>query len=136
MTRSLSHLFQQINWYGERLPLRPVGVEDGPRLVAAAALCSVEDLRGNIVAVARLAKDVCRKSAEFALIVRTDLQNRGLGTLMHKLLENYALRDVITELWGIVDEDNRKVLHLMRQLEYRISFQAGLPSLRVSKSLG
>jgi acetyltransferase len=40
-----------------------------------------ESVKGDLLAVTRLVQDSCRKSAEYAIIVRTDLQRQGLGTL-------------------------------------------------------
>jgi acetyltransferase len=94
-----------------------------------------EDLKGNLVAAARLARDVCRKSAECAVIVRTDLQRRGLGRLMLGLLEDYAVKHGVSELWGVMDNDNRKALNLFRKFGYGFGFRAGLPFLRIAKSL-
>lgn len=93
------------------------------------------DLKGDIVAVARLVKDARRTSAAFALIIRTRLQRRGLGTLMHKLTQDYAVRIGICELGGMVDADDRKALNLIRQVNYKPGLQAGLFFVRVSKSL-
>src|SRR5512138_3176564 len=38
-----------------------------------------EGMKGDIMAVTRLVRDGCQKTAEFAVIVRTDLQRQGLG---------------------------------------------------------
>jgi GNAT superfamily N-acetyltransferase len=69
-----------------------------------------ENLKGEIVAVARFARDTLKKSAECAVIVRTDLQRRGLGSQMHGLIEDYAISRGITELWGVVAPDNLRAL--------------------------
>lgn len=95
-----------------------------------------ESMKGDIVAVTRLVRDACRESAEFAIIVRTDLQKQGLGTLMQNLLFDYASGLGLTEMWGLVDTENRKALSLMDRLGFRQTFHIDLPFVRVVKALG
>jgi acetyltransferase len=94
-----------------------------------------ENLKGEVVAVSRFARDAIRKSAECAVIVRSDLQRRGLGSLMHGLLEDYAVSHGITELWGIVDPENLRALRFFRQLDFRQAFHIDFAFVRIAKSL-
>lgn len=95
-----------------------------------------ESVRGEILAVTRLVQDSCRKSAEYAIIVRSDLQRQGLGTLMQNLLLDYAAGRGFEEVWGLIDGENRKALRLAAQLGFRKGFMAGVPFVRVVKALG
>lgn len=95
-----------------------------------------EGVKGDIMAVTRLVRDSCRKSAEFAIIVRTDLQKQGLGTLMQKLILDYATDLGLDEVWGLVDAENRKALSLMDRLGFNRTFHIDLPFVRVVKALG
>jgi len=94
-----------------------------------------EGVKGDIMAVTRLVRDRLEKSAEYAIIVRTDLQTQGLGTLMQKMLLEYAADLGLNEVWGIVDGENRRALNLADKLGFSRMFQAGLPFVRVVKSL-
>ena len=94
-----------------------------------------ESLKGEIMAVTRLVQDGCKKSAEYAIIVRTDLQKQGLGTLMQSLLLEYAADLGLSEVWGVIDDQNRKALNLATRLGFTRGFMAGLPFIRVVKSL-
>jgi acetyltransferase len=94
-----------------------------------------ENLKGEIVAVARFARDALKKSAECAVIVRTDLQRRGLGSQMHGLIEDYAVSCGITELWGVVSPDNLRALEFFRRLDFRVGFHIDFPFMRIAKSL-
>jgi acetyltransferase len=95
-----------------------------------------ENVRGDILAVTRLVQDSCRKSAEYAIIVRTDLQRQGLGTLMQERLLDYAAGLGLSEVWGLIDDENRKGLNLAEKLGFSKGFVAGLPFVRVVKALG
>jgi acetyltransferase len=95
----------------------------------------VEGLKGDIMAVTRLVRDGYKKSAEYAIIVRTDLQKQGLGTLAQKLLLDYASSLGIKEVWGLMDTENRRALNLATKLGFSRAFQFGLPFVRVVKAL-
>lgn len=95
-----------------------------------------ESVKGDILAATRLVREGCRKSAEIAIIVRTDLQRKGLGTLMQKLMLDYAAELGLDQVWGLIDCENRKALNLMEKLGFSRRFEIGLPFARVVKVLG
>jgi len=95
-----------------------------------------EGVKGDILAITRLVRDTCRTSAEYAIIVRTDLQRQGLGTLMQNQLLEYAKSLGLEEVWGVIDTENRKALGLMDRLGFTRSFHIDLPFVRVAKALG
>ncbi len=95
-----------------------------------------EGMKGDILACTRLVRDACNKSAEYAIIVRSDLQRQGLGTLMQTLLLDYAAGLGLDEVWGLIDTENRKALSLMNRLGFTRSFHIDLPFVRVAKALG
>jgi acetyltransferase len=95
----------------------------------------VEGLKGDIMAVTRLVRDGCKKSAEYTIIVRSDLQKQGLGTLAQKLLLDYAASLGIKEVWGLMDTENRRALNLATKLGFSRVFQFGQPFVRVVKAL-
>ena len=94
-----------------------------------------EGLKGDVMAVTRLVRDGVKKSAEYAIIVRSDLQKQGLGTLMQNLLLEYAADLGLNEVWGVIDDQNRRALNLATKLGFTRGFMAGLPFVRVVKSL-
>lgn len=166
-----SHLVQEVLWHGQRLLIRPVRSEDTDGYVAAAKLCTIEDIRhrlmtgimqvshalvskfttvdyertmafvaegvkGDLMAITRLVQDSCRKSAEFAIIVRSDLQRQGLGTLMQKMLLDYAHDLGVHEVWGMIDCENRKAMSLVEKVGFIRHLEFGNPFARVVKVLG
>ena len=74
------------------------------------ALVAVAD--GSILGVARLAGDPEGENAEFALFVRSDRQNLGLGRLLLADLLDVARRRGIRRVWGEVMAGNRNMLEL------------------------
>lgn len=94
-----------------------------------------EGLKGDLMAITRLVQDGCRKSAEFAIIVRTDLQRQGLGTLMQNRLLDYATSLGLNEVWGLIDGENRKALSLFDKLGFSRGFSFDSPFARVVKVL-
>ena len=89
---------------------------DYDREIAFVALTSVGELAG----VSRLACAPDHRSAEYALIVRSDLQGRGLGTALMRLLIDYARADGLERLEGMVLGDNRGMLGLIGSLGFEI----------------
>ena len=90
---------------------------DYDREIAFVALTSAGELAG----VSRLACAPDHVSAEYALIVRSDLQGRGLGTALMRLLIDYARADGLERLEGMVLADNRGMLGLIGSLGFEIA---------------
>ncbi len=77
-----------------------------------------EDPDGAIIGVARLAADPDGSRAEFALMVRTDQQARGLG---HALLTDalaYAQARGVKTVWGEIERSNSRMLSLAADLGF------------------
>jgi len=73
---------------------------------------------GAITAVARLMADPDVRTAEYAIIVRTDWKGRGLGyALMNRLLNFAADRGVAT-IFGEVLRENENMLSMARDLGF------------------
>ena len=90
---------------------------DWDREMALAAV----DAAGDILGVARLAGDLEGETAEFALLVRSDHQQHGLGgALMHRLID-YARQRGYRRLWGSVERRNQRMLVLARELGFALA---------------
>lgn len=88
---------------------------------AAAALCQIDydremalvvDMPDGLAAVARFHADPDLAQAEFAILVRSDLKQRGIGSALLRSLMEVARARGIGELVGDVLRDN----HAMREL--------------------
>ncbi|TAJ37503.1 MAG: GNAT family N-acetyltransferase [Reyranella sp.] len=90
-----------------------------------------------LVGVGRLAADPGFEQAEFALVVASDRQGRGYGTLLLNHVLHYAKSRGIKRVIGHVLRENGKMLDLVKRLGFRREGgRSGEPDLRVVKSLG
>lgn len=85
------------------------------------AFVATPEGRDEMAAIARLAADPDRETAEFGLLVRSDLQGHGLGRELLKLLVEYATAEGIGRIEGHVLAENRKMLALCRELGFAIA---------------
>jgi acetyltransferase len=75
---------------------------------------------GEILGVARACAAPDGTSAEFAVLVRSDLKGQGLGTLLMRKLIRYCRQRGTGELWGSVLAENGAMLHLAQKLDFRV----------------
>jgi len=86
--------------------------------------------------IARFSADPDRRSAEYAIAVRTDWHGRGVGYLLMNRLIDAARKLGIGELVGVVLRDNRPMLDMCRALGFSLAPHPGDAALlRVRKSL-
>jgi acetyltransferase len=73
---------------------------------------------GVLAGVSRMTLEPSRKSAEYALIVRSDMQGRGLGAALMRALIDYARATGVEVLEGIILSENRGMLGLVGRLGF------------------
>jgi len=96
----------------------------------------LETATGDILGVGRLVTDPEGESGEFALIVRSDRQNQGLGRLLLGAVLDYGRERGLTEVWGDVAGDNPRMLGMTRAFGFTGGLdEADLGRVRVSKRL-
>ena len=88
---------------------------DYDREMAFIATCEREPGRFETLGVARAIADPDNMSAEFAIIVRSDLKGQGLGPILFGKLIAYCRSRGIKELVGEALADNRRVIGLVRR---------------------
>ena len=71
--------------------------------------------------VVRVALDRARETAEFAIVVRSDLKGGGLGRQLLKKMINYCRRIGVKRLIGQVMQNNDRMLHLARSLGFAVA---------------
>jgi acetyltransferase len=85
------------------------------------AFVALDAGNGELAGIGRLSCDPDHESAEFGLLVRTDLQGRGIGRALLQRLLDYARADGIGRIEGHVLEENTKMLEMCRQFGFSIS---------------
>lgn len=76
------------------------------------AFVALDPSDGALVGVSRLSADPDNERAEFALLVRSDRQWRGIGRSMMRQLINYARASNIGLLFGDVLKENDNMLRM------------------------
>ncbi len=85
------------------------------------AFVALDGEDGALCSVARLSADPDHEAAEYALLVRSDLQGRGLGwAMLHRLVE-YAKADGLKRIEGVVLSDNIKMLKMCREIGFQLA---------------
>ena len=88
----------------------------------------------DLLGVGRLAADPGFEQAEFALVVATDRQGHGYGTLLLNHVLRYAKARGVKQVVGHVLRENHKMLELSRRLGFkREAGRSGEPDIRVVK---
>ena len=91
---------------------------------------------GMTLGVPRYSADPDRRSAEFAVAVRSDWHRRGVGQLLMARLIEAAQQSGISELVGLVLRENKPMLNMCRKLGFSIAPEPNDAAvLRVRKSL-
>jgi acetyltransferase len=91
---------------------------------------------GSILGVARLVGDPRGETAEFALMVRSDFRDRGLGRRLLADLLAYAAGRGLQEVWGEVGVSNTRMLEMADALGFGREPAADPVEVRVVKRLG
>lgn len=94
-----------------------------------------ERLDGALLGVARLASDPDGASAEFALLVRSDMQDQGLGRTLLSALLDHARARKIGSVWGAVATGNTAMLDMARAFGFASERTEDPAQLRVTKVL-
>ena len=84
---------------------------------------------GEMAGVSRIACDPDHRTAEYALLVRSDLQGLGLGHALMEQLIAYARADGLTQLEGNVLAENRGMRDLIRSLGFEMRVCPDEPEL-------
>lgn len=90
----------------------------------------------ELVGVGRLAEDPEGETAEFALMVRSDHQARGLGHALLQAVLDYAASRGLREVWGEVAVENVRMLEVARDLGFASKISAGgMTGVHITKAL-
>ena len=82
------------------------------------AFIALEAHSGDLAGICRYASDPDHERAEFGVLIRSDLQGRGLGSVLMERLLDYARAHGIGRLEGLVLRENAAMLDLAARLGF------------------
>jgi RimJ/RimL family protein N-acetyltransferase len=100
----------------------------------AMAFAALDRATGDLIGVARLHRLPQGNTAEFAILVRSDLKGHGLGWFLMNILIEYARRRGLSAIEGDVLPENEMMLKMCTELGFRIGknpADASLVSVRL-----
>jgi acetyltransferase len=84
------------------------------------AFVAITETTGELAGIGRLSADPDKAVAEYALLVRTDLQGHGLGWALLKRIVDYAKAERIGRIEGIVLDENKTMLTMCREFCFEV----------------
>jgi acetyltransferase len=99
----------------------------------AMALIAIDEVSGEMLGVARLhdKADTDDRTAEFAIIVRSDLKSHGLGWQLMQLIIAYARAKGLRSIEGQVLWENRAMIDMCRELGFAVSSDQDAPYIAI-----
>jgi acetyltransferase len=94
------------------------------------AFVAIDNRTGELLGVSRLVLDPDLTHGEFGILVRSDMQGRGIGWQLMEVLLKYAQSEGVEEVKGIVHAENRNMLDMARQLGFASRDVEGDAALR------
>jgi acetyltransferase len=94
------------------------------------AFVALDAATGELLGVARIAADPDYTRAEYAILVRSDLQGKGLGWALMEHLLAYARSEGLAKVEGTVLAENTDMLAMVRDLGFCVAPDPGEPGLR------
>lgn len=87
----------------------------------AMAFVASDGVSGEVIGLVQLHSDASYETAEYAVLLRSDLKGRGLGWALMQLLIEYAKGEGLKSLSGEVLRDNTTMLTMCRELGFDIN---------------
>ena len=87
----------------------------------AMAFIAIEQASGKMLGVVRVHADSDYNSAEYAILVRSDLKGQGLGWQLMQLIIEYARAEGLKSIRGQVLPENAMMLEMCRSLGFGIA---------------
>ncbi len=93
------------------------------------AFVALEKTSGDLAGIVRLSADPDHETAEFGLVVRSDLQGHGLGFALLRQLIDYAAADGLKRIEGLILSENTKMLAMCREFGFVVTHDLTDPGL-------
>ena len=99
----------------------------------AMAFVAIDETSGEMTGVGRLHANSAYDTAEFAVLVRSDLKGRGLGWLLMQTMIQYARAEGLQTIEGQVLNENTTMLRMCMELGFTISPDSNEPNISVAQ---
>jgi acetyltransferase len=99
----------------------------------AMAFIAIDEESGDMLGVVRIHADSVYESAEYAILIRSDLKGRGLGWLLMELIIEYGRAEGLRLIRGEVLQENAAMLQMCRKLGFQITIDPEDASIAVVK---
>ncbi len=131
--RQVSHEDQRLRFFA---PIKDVGHAFIARFTQidyarAMAFLAIDESSGEMLGVSRLHAMTHSDTAEYAVLVRSDMKGLGLGWILMKKLIDYARREDIKALRGEVLSENSTMLRMCKELGFHIADSPGDSQTRI-----
>jgi acetyltransferase len=97
------------------------------------AFVALDAATGELAGIGRLSSDPDRAVAEYALLVRTDLQGHGLGWTLLRQIVDFARSEGIGRIEGFILSENDRMLTMCREFGFAITSDPNEPGLAVAR---
>jgi len=97
----------------------------------AMAFIALDEATGDMLGVVRLHSDANYDTAEYAILLRSDLKGRGLGWQLMQLIIEYGRAQGLRSIHGQVLQENTQMLEMCASLGFQIQSDPQDPSLVV-----
>ena len=97
----------------------------------AMAFIAIDEAGGDMLGVVRIHTDPNYETAEYAILVRSDLKGHGLGWTLMELIIEYAHAEGLRAIRGQVLRENLTMLEMCRKLGFTVASDPQDPSVAV-----
>ena len=87
----------------------------------AMAFVAIDEASSETLGVVRLHADAIHETAEYAILLRSDLKGRGLGWSLMQLIIGYARSEGLKRISGQILQENTVMLKMCRELGFEIA---------------
>jgi acetyltransferase len=98
----------------------------------AMAFIAIDEANGEMAGSVRLHADADYRSAEYAILLRSDLKGRGLGWKLMELILDYARTEGLARITGQVLRENTVMLKICSEFGFTITDDPSDPNIRVA----
>ncbi len=97
----------------------------------AMAFIALDEASRDMLGVVRIHTDPNYQTAEYAILIRSDLKGHGLGWMLMELIIEYARAEGLRSIRGQVLRENATMLDMCRKLGFTVAADPEDPSLVV-----